>query len=206
MAWNEKSHFCFFLSLIHHRPCWWWSSGKRPCLILRRSVFDSCWLLKFARNDENEWKRDQGWPIFKKVGFIRNSFSHRMVIGQACIVVYSYHYLLDPKIAEIVSKNLARNSVVVFDEAHNIDNICIDSMSVRINKKLLERCQVGNMTHKLAPKVFISCLCACKLRSMWNRPLCAVLGKKAIKCRGMISWVKKCIILREENASFPFFR
>ena len=66
-----------------------------------------------------------------------------MVIGQACIVVYSYHYLLDPKIAEIVSKNLARNSVVVFDEAHNIDNICIDSMSVRINKKLLERCQVS---------------------------------------------------------------
>ena len=65
----------------------------------------------------------------------------RMVIGQANIVVYSYHYILDPKIAEIVSKNLARNSVVVFDEAHNIDNICIDSMSVRINRKLLERCQ-----------------------------------------------------------------
>ena len=65
-----------------------------------------------------------------------------MVIGQAQIVVYSYHYILDPKIAEIVSKNLARNSVVVFDEAHNIDNICIDSMSVRINRKLLERCQV----------------------------------------------------------------
>jgi Rad3-related DNA helicase len=65
-----------------------------------------------------------------------------MVIGQANIVVYSYHYILDPKIAEIVSKNLARNSVVVFDEAHNIDNICIDSMSVRINRKLLDRCQV----------------------------------------------------------------
>ena len=68
-----------------------------------------------------------------------------MVIGQANIVVYSYHYILDPKIAEIVSKNLARNSVVVFDEAHNIDNICIDSMSVRINRKLLDRCQVENV-------------------------------------------------------------
>jgi hypothetical protein len=41
---------------------------------------------------------------------------NRLVIGQANIVVYSYHYILDPKIAEIVSKNLARNSVVVFDE------------------------------------------------------------------------------------------
>ena len=34
-----------------------------------------------------------------------------------------------------------RNSVVVFDEAHNIDNTCIDSMSVKINRKLLDKCQ-----------------------------------------------------------------
>lgn len=39
---------------------------------------------------------------------------------QAHFVVYSYHYLLDPKIAQTVSKELAKNSVVVFDEAHNI--------------------------------------------------------------------------------------
>ena len=64
-----------------------------------------------------------------------------IILGQANIVVYSYHYLLDPKIADVVSKELARNSVVVFDEAHNIDNICIDSMSVRVNRKLLEKCQ-----------------------------------------------------------------
>lgn len=38
----------------------------------------------------------------------------------ANIVVYSYHYLLDPKIADVVSKELAKSSVVVFDEAHNI--------------------------------------------------------------------------------------
>jgi DNA excision repair protein ERCC-2 len=42
-----------------------------------------------------------------------------------------------------VSKELARNSVVVFDEAHNIDNICIDSMSVKITRKLVERCQTS---------------------------------------------------------------
>lgn len=53
--------------------------------------------------------------------------------------MYSYHYLLDPKIAEIVSKELAKESVVVCDEAHNIDNVCIDSMSVKINKRLIER-------------------------------------------------------------------
>lgn len=43
-------------------------------------------------------------------------------ILHANIVVYSYHYLLDPKIADLVSKELAKKSVVVFDEAHNIGN------------------------------------------------------------------------------------
>ena len=55
-------------------------------------------------------------------------------------MVYSYHYLLDPKIAEIVSKDLARNTCIVFDEAHNIDNTCIDSMSVKISRRLVDRC------------------------------------------------------------------
>ena len=41
-------------------------------------------------------------------------------ITHANIVVYSYHYLLDPKIAEVVSKEISKTSVVVFDEAHNI--------------------------------------------------------------------------------------
>ena len=43
-------------------------------------------------------------------------------IGHANIVVYSYYYLLDPKIADLVSKELSKQSVVVFDEAHNIGN------------------------------------------------------------------------------------
>lgn len=44
-------------------------------------------------------------------------------ILHANIVVYSYHYLLDPKIADLVSKELAKKSVVVFDEAHNIGKL-----------------------------------------------------------------------------------
>ena len=39
-------------------------------------------------------------------------FLARWAIGQANIVVYSYHYLLDPKIADVVSKELAR--LVIF--------------------------------------------------------------------------------------------
>ncbi|KAK4020853.1 hypothetical protein OUZ56_002797 [Daphnia magna] len=67
-------------------------------------------------------------------------FLARHTITHANIVVYSYHYLLDPKIAEVVSKEISKTSVVVFDEAHNIDNVCIDSMSVKITKRLLDKC------------------------------------------------------------------
>lgn len=42
----------------------------------------------------------------------------------ATVVVYSYHYLLDPKIADLVSKEMTRSSVVIFDEAHNIGEEC----------------------------------------------------------------------------------
>ena len=48
--------------------------------------------------------------------------------------------MLDPKIADIVSKELPKSSVVVFDEAHNIDNVCIESMTVHINRRTLDRC------------------------------------------------------------------
>ena len=34
--------------------------------------------------------------------------------------MYSYYYLLDPKVADLVSKDLDRECIVVFDEAHNI--------------------------------------------------------------------------------------
>lgn len=54
-------------------------------------------------------------------------------------MVYSYHYLLDPKIAEVVSKELQKETVVVFDEAHNIDNVCVDSLSVRLTRRTLDR-------------------------------------------------------------------
>ena len=41
-------------------------------------------------------------------------------LQQAHAIVYSYYYLLDPKVAEQVSKDLSKKAVVVFDEAHNI--------------------------------------------------------------------------------------
>lgn len=62
-------------------------------------------------------------------------FVARSVVQSAQIIVYSYHYILDPKIAEMVSRELSPKSCVVFDEAHNIDNVCIESMSVTLSRK-----------------------------------------------------------------------
>ncbi|KAG8042095.1 hypothetical protein G9C98_000086 [Cotesia typhae] len=66
----------------------------------------------YSIDDIKDYGRDRNWCPY---------FLARLAIVQAQFVVYSYHYLLDPKIAQTVSKELAKNSVVVFDEAHNID-------------------------------------------------------------------------------------
>ena len=47
------------------------------------------------------------------------------------IIIYSFHYLLDPKVAEQVSKELSKDAIVVFDEAHNIGTVLHDHTDVR---------------------------------------------------------------------------
>lgn len=65
-------------------------------------------------------------------------FLARHMVQFANVVVYSYQYLLDPKVAGIISKEMQRESVVVFDEAHNIDNVCIEALSVSVRQQTLE--------------------------------------------------------------------
>ncbi|XP_050364028.1 general transcription and DNA repair factor IIH helicase subunit XPD [Argentina anserina] len=65
-------------------------------------------------------------------------FLARRMVEAANVVVYSYQYLLDPKVAGIISKELQKESVVVFDEAHNIDNVCIEALSVSVRRQTLE--------------------------------------------------------------------
>jgi DNA excision repair protein ERCC-2 len=65
-------------------------------------------------------------------------FLARKAVTHANVIIYSYHYLLDPKIAELVSKDLARQSIVVFDEAHNIDNVCTESLSIDLTRPTLD--------------------------------------------------------------------
>ena len=75
----------------------------------------------------------------------------RHLITIANIVVYNYQYMLDPKISNLVSKDLSRKCIVVFDEAHNIDNICIESLSIRLDRRHLHAAvrNVNDLTRQL---------------------------------------------------------
>ncbi|RHY42834.1 hypothetical protein DYB38_011999, partial [Aphanomyces astaci] len=66
-------------------------------------------------------------------------FMTRQAIGTADVVVYNYQYMLDPKVSQMVSRSLERDCIVVFDEAHNIDNVCIEALSVTLNRRALDR-------------------------------------------------------------------
>ena len=60
------------------------------------------------------------------------------MIQFANVVVYNYQYLLDPKVSGIISREMEKECVVVFDEAHNIDNVCIEALSVNIRQQTVD--------------------------------------------------------------------
>ncbi|GAB7365993.1 hypothetical protein MBLNU230_g7320t1 [Neophaeotheca triangularis] len=78
-------------------------------------------------------------------------FTARRMMPFCNVIIYSYHYLLDPKIAERVSKELSKDCIVVFDEAHNIDNVCIESLSIDLNEDSLRKAARGaqNLENKI---------------------------------------------------------
>jgi DNA excision repair protein ERCC-2 len=68
------------------------------------------------------------------------------------VIIYSYHYLLDPKIAERVSREFSKDCIVVFDEAHNIDNVCIESLSIDLTVESMNKATKGatNLENRIA--------------------------------------------------------
>ena len=57
---------------------------------------------------------------------------------KADIVVYNYLYMLDPTLSQMIKNSEKESTIVVFDEAHNIDDICVESYTVRLNKGALQ--------------------------------------------------------------------
>ncbi|KAF5785083.1 putative DNA helicase chromatin remodeling SNF2 family [Helianthus annuus] len=119
------------------------ASWVRALAVEDRSVQTCDWFEKYERagsdavlppgvytlQDLRAFGKEKGWCPY---------FLARHMVQFANVVVYSYQYLLDPKVAGIISKEMQRESVVVFDEAHNIDNVCIEALSVSVRKQTIE--------------------------------------------------------------------
>lgn len=70
-------------------------------------------------------------------------FVARSNIGKADAVIFSYQYVIDPKASEMVMSEVRPDSIVVFDEAHNIDNVCVEALSVHYDMRAQERAEEG---------------------------------------------------------------
>ncbi len=66
-------------------------------------------------------------------------FVTRQALQSADVIVYNYQYMLDPKVSSMVSNAFDKNSIVIFDEAHNIDNVCLEALSVELDRRSLDR-------------------------------------------------------------------
>lgn len=55
----------------------------------------------------------------------------------AKIILCNYPYLLDSNVNKIILDNISKNSIAIIDEAHNIDDVCIESKTIRIDNYML---------------------------------------------------------------------
>ncbi|QDZ25410.1 DNA repair helicase Rad3 [Chloropicon primus] len=83
----------------------------------------------YTLDDLKVFGQQKGWCPY---------FLARHMISYANVIVYNYQYMLDPKVSSLVSRELERECVVVFDEAHNIDNVCIEALSVNLRQQTLD--------------------------------------------------------------------
>eukprot|EP00939_MAST-03C_sp_MAST-3C-sp1_P000728 g728.t1 len=116
-----------------------------------------CEFFEMLHGDQSDWTPSSGiygLEDLKQIGREKKLcpyFLTRKTLAMADVVVYNYQYMLDPKVSSLVSSQLDKDSIVVFDEAHNIDNVCIEAFSIALNKRILGAA-AGNLS-KLRRKV-----------------------------------------------------
>lgn len=62
----------------------------------------------------------------------------RRLIRESQVIFGSYAYVIDPQASEIIYKTVPRNAIVIFDEAHNVDDMCCEFLSSWINQKMID--------------------------------------------------------------------
>lgn len=137
-ATGTRSTVRLLLCTSHADACTWQNLGKLdPGNLIPQGI----WTLA----DVLQYGRDKGvCPYFlvrRMVLYTSYSLIHALTLLQlpfVDVIIYSFHYLLDPKIADQVSKEMSKDAIVVFDEAHNIDNVCIESLSIDLTRPMLD--------------------------------------------------------------------
>ncbi|KAL0235413.1 hypothetical protein GEMRC1_001995 [Eukaryota sp. GEM-RC1] len=80
-------------------------------------------------------------------------FLARNSLVSADIIVMSFLYLIDPKVSSVIeSHKLVENSIIVFDEAHNLDDLCMEAYSVDLSLTILAHVTVSviELTERLS--------------------------------------------------------
>lgn len=115
--------------------------SKRNDLDLCPYYSDSTTIAQVFQEINYDFK-EKAWDIEDAAQFGREHstcpyYGIRSLQEDADITFSPYNYLLDPTIRKALDINLA-NSIVVFDEAHNIEDICRESASFTIDTRQIE--------------------------------------------------------------------
>lgn len=89
-----------------------------------------------SMDDIRRWGRENGCCPY---------YATREAIRNADIVVHSYMYLIDPKVSDVVMQHLTSNTIVVMDEGHNVDDVCIEAYSMIISRGDAHQAREQNM-------------------------------------------------------------
>lgn len=73
-------------------------------------------------------------------------FANRRLLHTADIIVGSYNYVLDPKCAGPLGAILDQNTLLIIDEAHNLEYAACDAMSMHLSYKMVIDCEQSIQT------------------------------------------------------------
>ncbi|KEG01958.1 DNA excision repair protein ERCC-2 [Plasmodium vinckei vinckei] len=81
-------------------------------------------------------------------------FCAKKIIEIAKVIVLNYQYIIDPKVSKSIflgkdinnRVNYKKNDIIVFDEAHNIDSVCLEALSVNIDRSILNKASMNITT------------------------------------------------------------
>lgn len=84
------------------------------------------------------------------------------------MVAFSILLCCCAQVSQVVSRELEKECVVVFDEAHNIDNVCIEALSVNLRQQTLDAANrnIGRLSQAISRAKATN---AAKLQAEYNR-------------------------------------